>query len=523
MTGWGGEQVFPSFHSFTGIEERVPLTFPSPCDSTLCDVIVGLLFWPQITVIMSLPPVLVTRKSIAKFPLESSGKKKKKRGDFDHEQVVCPPLPIPLKRSADEDSPIVWPLNKPFLQPIYVGRFNHSDACVDIFDQPSVQSLYLLGFFGKGSHSRHAPVYKLKKKKLYHCESSIRQSHTDTSSSSLYQQPQFSHRRSPPKTRNEVLRKQNQSLRQALESFAPVNKGDLVRDLYGNSEVSQQTGPSSGESIPLCGSEHEGESSSSDSDKSSDVSKVNSEKKETPEILKLSMEEAVFLSYGLGILTVKQGSDDPVMSIDELWVACCRAAHPTDFMSFPASYAAYHFFRSRGWVVKCGYKFGSDFVLYKEGPPFYHALFSITIIRVKGTSREPTLNWQHLSGLQRMSHGVHKEPVLCHVIIPDELAEDSFRNVAVIQKMQVHCVHVDRWIPNTTDHEQESKVDWSTGKDWLFHCVCYIKCKQRTRLWSVKVKPHQTWKTVFPPHAIHITLVTTHTTTRQRYSGIFPT
>ncbi|CAJ0868179.1 13528_t:CDS:2, partial [Entrophospora sp. SA101] len=36
-------------------------------------------------------------------------------------------------------------------------------------------------------------------------------------------------------------------------------------------------------------------------------------------------------------------------------------------------YVAYHYFRSLGWVVRCGMKFGVDYVLYEKGPPFKHS------------------------------------------------------------------------------------------------------------------------------------------------------
>ena len=36
-------------------------------------------------------------------------------------------------------------------------------------------------------------------------------------------------------------------------------------------------------------------------------------------------------------------------------------------------YAAYHYYRSLGWVVKGGIKFCVDYLLYKRGPVFQHA------------------------------------------------------------------------------------------------------------------------------------------------------
>ena len=47
---------------------------------------------------------------------------------------------------------------------------------------------------------------------------------------------------------------------------------------------------------------------------------------------------------------------------------------------FAHQYAVYHHFRAKGYVVKEGTKFGGDFLLYKEGPPFYHALYCVRIM-----------------------------------------------------------------------------------------------------------------------------------------------
>ena len=46
---------------------------------------------------------------------------------------------------------------------------------------------------------------------------------------------------------------------------------------------------------------------------------------------------------------------------------------------FPSKYVAYHYYRSRGWVPRCGLKFGVDFLLYVHGPKDYHATFSLVV------------------------------------------------------------------------------------------------------------------------------------------------
>jgi hypothetical protein len=44
---------------------------------------------------------------------------------------------------------------------------------------------------------------------------------------------------------------------------------------------------------------------------------------------------------------------------------------------FLINYVVYHHYRSLGWVVKGGIKFCVDYLLYKRGPVFHHAEYSI--------------------------------------------------------------------------------------------------------------------------------------------------
>ncbi|CAG8524278.1 199_t:CDS:2, partial [Scutellospora calospora] len=77
------------------------------------------------------------------------------------------------------------------------------------------------------------------------------------------------------------------------------------------------------------------------------------------EHLHLTTEEAFFLNFGLGCLEIYDTNDDsPLTKLDN---------------PFIIRYVAYHYFRSLGWVVKGGMKFGCDYVLYEKGPVFKHA------------------------------------------------------------------------------------------------------------------------------------------------------
>jgi len=73
------------------------------------------------------------------------------------------------------------------------------------------------------------------------------------------------------------------------------------------------------------------------------------------ETLHLTLEEAFFLSFGLGCLQVFDLFGN-CLSLDGMWQLFCKSQK--DFIQ---KYVTYHYFRSKGWVVKPGIKFGGDF------------------------------------------------------------------------------------------------------------------------------------------------------------------
>jgi tRNA-splicing endonuclease subunit Sen2 len=124
------------------------------------------------------------------------------------------------------------------------------------------------------------------------------------------------------------------------------------------------------------------------------------------ESLHLLPVEAFFLS-NLGVLDVYIGGKQ--LSASEL-----QAQFIADCPRFNTFYAVYHYFRSQGWVVRSGIKFGVDYILYKRGPPFSHAAFSILIL----TDTNPTIDWYKFFTTSRIQSQVHKTLVIVHVSIP---------------------------------------------------------------------------------------------------------
>ena len=187
--------------------------------------------------------------------------------------------------------------------------------------------------------------------------------------------------------------------------------------------------------------------------------------------LKLEPCEAFYLSYALSCLIVEDG-DGIELDVDDLWVKFCEMKP-----GFAYLYRAYHHFRSKGWVVKEGYKFGVDFLLYKDGPPFYHASYSVQVQWDDGKgqgSRRKGMSWMDLAGLNRITEAAAKELMLVKVSKStvqgddksgeeedgsaegkgEEISDDPDRGPEVLAKLNVKEVLVRRWVPSQEREEE---------------------------------------------------------------------
>uniref|UniRef100_G3NGH6 tRNA-splicing endonuclease subunit Sen2 n=1 Tax=Gasterosteus aculeatus aculeatus TaxID=481459 RepID=G3NGH6_GASAC len=179
------------------------------------------------------------------------------------------------------------------------------------------------------------------------------------------------------------------------------------------------------------------------------------------EYLQLSLEElsvrlylqAFFLVYCLGCLSVYLKQEP--LSIIQLWRRF-RSLRP-DFVS---SFAAYQHCRSRGWVPKVGggAKYGVDLMLYRKGPPFYHASYSVVIERADDTFKGSTLrpfSWRSLAALSRITSNVSKELMLCYIIYPANLSEAELDSPVCLARLKVQEVIVSRWVSSKERAEQD--------------------------------------------------------------------
>ncbi|KAK3088545.1 hypothetical protein FSP39_020418 [Pinctada imbricata] len=177
----------------------------------------------------------------------------------------------------------------------------------------------------------------------------------------------------------------------------------------------------------------------------------------SPSLLKrgISPSNAFFLAYGLGSLIV-YGENQEKLLLSGMWKIFCQRRK-----NFVPKYIAYHYYRSKGWVPKSGLKFGSDFVIYKEGPAFYHSSYSV-ILRMVDSETLTTctgypqrdLDWTRLSGLSRVTEHVAKELLICYVLKPSSLSEEEILLPSCISKFKVKEHVVTRWV---SSQEREHK------------------------------------------------------------------
>ncbi|KAF5021765.1 hypothetical protein F66182_6215 [Fusarium sp. NRRL 66182] len=187
------------------------------------------------------------------------------------------------------------------------------------------------------------------------------------------------------------------------------------------------------------------------------------------EHLQLIPEEAFFLSFGLGALTVtdpKSGANLSSLDLLKLFRQYSyfpprvepedTALEPDD--KFLVHYAVYHHFRSLGWVPRGGIKFGVDWLLYTRGPVFDHAEFGLIVIPSYSDARwkeagkqNPQKTWQWLHGTVRVLSHVTKSLVLVYVHVPppSKFEEALDQGIAEALKLyKVREVMVKRWSSN---------------------------------------------------------------------------
>ncbi|KAL8787397.1 MAG: hypothetical protein Q9213_002280 [Squamulea squamosa] len=164
------------------------------------------------------------------------------------------------------------------------------------------------------------------------------------------------------------------------------------------------------------------------------------------EHLQLTVEEAFFLVYALGVLEIQDPITSQIIPTPALFSICRSYSYfppqppsssaPDD--PFLLSYVVYHHFRSLGWVVRPGIKFGVDHLLYNRGPVFAHAEFAVIVLPsythaywssavelqalVKKKGKK---SWWWLHCVNRVQAQVKKTLVVAYVEVPPPISDDE--------------------------------------------------------------------------------------------------
>ncbi|CDO96279.1 unnamed protein product [Kluyveromyces dobzhanskii CBS 2104] len=156
------------------------------------------------------------------------------------------------------------------------------------------------------------------------------------------------------------------------------------------------------------------------------------------EKLQLLPVEAIFLTYAIPVLRIQLPQLLPSL-ISE--VKCFQ-----DIKRLLEQYVAYHHYRSKGWCVRSGIKFGCDLLLYRRGPPFQHAEYGIMVLDANQSN-----DYTWYSSAARVVGGAKKQLVLCYVelLVSEEDAVELWNQGkyhALFSSCKIHELLYKRWV-----------------------------------------------------------------------------
>lgn len=202
------------------------------------------------------------------------------------------------------------------------------------------------------------------------------------------------------------------------------------------------------------------------------------------------------------------------LTTDAFWGWCCSVAG--GHLAFASKYAAYHHFRSKGWLPRSGIVYGADYVLYQLHPEHAHSDYVVSVLVERSSAaavepesqtragatgadtamlltrsddsaasklhvqysraseaeqqqqqfehQQPLLDssvdsgirtnmlWLDAHILQRLARQVLKQLLLLYVVVPEGV---SLQSHACMQQLAVKEALVKRWVPS--EHRNDAK------------------------------------------------------------------
>ncbi|KAJ6002198.1 hypothetical protein N7499_001937 [Penicillium canescens] len=405
-------------------------------------------------------------------------------------------------------------LISPPRQEVYSAYFDSATSSIHVTDEDAIKALWQMGFFGKGSLSRSEPSWLAREKKRRgllggkSSEEVTRQRRTERRELKLERArmeklaieerlkaeaaaresgatPDQDYQSTPADgTANDTATSTEKfSLRKAKEARMLEARNQAAQKAAVTDSADQAEKSPNGKSVRFSPVVQKKEflSNSPSSVKLPNplVDSIEADEEpifENEEHLQLSKEEAFFLAYSLGALNVydapvKAGQNQPnsiISTTSLLKLLCNHSFYPSRDASaalqpddpFMLSYVIYHHFRSLGWVVRSGVKFGTDYLLYNRGPVFSHAEFAVIVIpsyshtywteteeRKEYIAAKQARSWWWLHCVNRVQAQVLKSLVVCYVEVPPPSA--SIDDIgALLGTYQVREFLVKRFVPN---------------------------------------------------------------------------
>ncbi|KAE8145948.1 hypothetical protein BDV25DRAFT_59000 [Aspergillus avenaceus] len=401
---------------------------------------------------------------------------------------------------------------------VHSAYFDPDTSSVHVTDPKAIRALWEMGFFGKGSLSRSEPSWLEREKKRrgllggvtseevtrqrrterrelklerarmeklaieqrLKAEAAARETGDASAGDTSAEQPLLS---SADGVTNDPLPTEKFSLRKAREAKMLESQRSVVQaEEKSTPNSTGQMSPSGGKTVrfsPVVQAKEFAPDSTvlhvtesvGDEHGAEDEPLLNNE-----EHLQLSNEEAFFLVYGLGALQVYDDKLNAPLSVPSLLSLFCQHSrfppcHPSSDLDlddpFMISYVVYHHFRSLGWVVRSGVKFGVDYLLYNRGPVFSHAEFAVVVIpsfehpywsateeRRAHCASKQARSWWWLHCVNRVQAQVKKSLVVCYVDVPQPTSGDiqalSGDIGTLLARYKVREMLIRRWVPNRT-------------------------------------------------------------------------
>ncbi|KAK9711810.1 tRNA splicing endonuclease subunit sen2, variant 3 [Basidiobolus ranarum] len=216
-----------------------------------------------------------------------------------------------------------------------------------VLKREHIEYLWTKGFFGKGILSRSEPNWKQRqtRKLLSSLEMKDKQL---TQGPNQVLSPSSTKKRQERQLKYKTKEHPTESTVQVAEQEAQKEDNSLVKN---TESTSQSSLPLNKDSLPL---------------------EMQAPFVEDLEYLQLSPEEAMFLRGDIKAIDLLDQNEKPY-SIESCWKKFKGRNDDRPDNEFIVNYAVYHYYRSRGWVVKNGIKYGTDYVLYRKGPIFHHS------------------------------------------------------------------------------------------------------------------------------------------------------